>query len=347
MPSLGGGGSYGGNDPSGGAGRDSGGYGMGGGNSHNSDNERNSMWAQDPKTGRWTQVGAPSRMGGMMTTAAGYNMNRAADRAKGGLGLQTYGIDSKQSPFHAGYYSNLQRNIKTAAEERERAFNAAYDDIFGKPGLSWDAKKQDLESLNKGLVGELEDRGYDMGAVRETHRSPGMMGMIGDFFGAKKADDVDTMREVEAQTPEWGIGPVGIGLGMLAPAVAEQVYGVTENVPAAMAAKKATDYVSGKMTPSAPSAASYAAKALGMAGVPVAGQLASAVGLINQARDLNYTGQTNPYGPAGAKDNYGSSAAGGMMSGPDAVTNSLAGVEEYDPELAEQWQRLFGVPWYV
>jgi hypothetical protein len=320
---------------------------VGGADTHGNNSERNSMYAYNPATGRVEQIGAPSFMGGMMTTAAGYNMNRAADRANGGLGLQAYGIDSKQSPFHAGYYSNLQKNIKTDAEDRQKAFDAAYDDIFGKPGMGWDAKKQDLDALNKGLVGELEKRGYDMSAVRETHRSPGMMGMIGDFFGAKKADDVDTMREVEEQTPEWGYGPLGLGLGVLSPAVAEQVYGVTENVPAAMAAKKATDYVSSKMTPSVPRAANYATKALGVAGVPVAGALANAAGLINQARDLNYIGQTNPYGPARANENYGSEGTGGMMSGPEAVTASLAKGEGYNPDLAGQWQYLFGVPWYV
>lgn len=338
MPSLGGGGNYGGNDPSGGAGRDSGGYGMGGGDSRNHDNDRNSMWAQDPMTGRWTQVGAPSLMGGMMTTAAGYNMNRAADRANGGLGLQAYGIDSKQSPFHAGYYSNLQKNIKTAAEDRQKAFDAAYDDIFSKPGMSWDAKKKDLEALNKGLVGELEKRGYDMSGIRATHRSPGLMGMIGDFFGAKKADDVDTMREVEAQTPEWGYGPLGLGLGVLSPAVAEQVYGVTGSVPVARAAKKGVGYVANKVSPPTPTGVNYATEVASLAGMPVAGALSRAGSLISQARDLGYIGKTNPYGPTGARDNYGSSSTGGMMSGPEAVTASLASGAGNNPDLAAMWQ---------
>jgi hypothetical protein len=311
---------------------------MGGGDGRGNDSDRNSMWAQDPMTGRWTQVGAPSLMGGMMTTAAGYNMNRAADWANGGLGLQAYGIDSKQSPFYAGYYSNLQKNIKTAAEDRQKAFDAAYDDIFNRPGMSWDAKKQDLEALNKGLVGELEKRGYDMSAVRETHRSPGMMGMIGDFFGAKKADDVDTMREVEEQTPEWGYGPLGLGLGVLSPAVAEQVYGVTGSVPVARAAKKGVGALATKISPTTPNAMGFVSNVMDAAGVPVTGPLSNAVGLINQARDLNYIGETNPYGPAKARDNYGGSPAGGMMSGPEAVTASLASGAGNNPDLAAMWQ---------
>ncbi|WP_319583948.1 hypothetical protein [uncultured Pseudodesulfovibrio sp.] len=345
MPSLGGGGNYGGNDPSGGAGRDSGGYGMGGGDSRNHDNDRNSMWAKDPKTGRWTQVGAPSRMGGMMTTAAGYNMNRAADRANGGLGLQAYGIDSKQSPFYSGYYENLQRNIKEDAQGR-RASEASVRDAIDRSSLGWTDRVKALDAFKEGNLGALDALGIDTSKMQETHRSGGLMGMIGDFFGAKK-NDVDTMAEVEDATPEWGYSPLGLGIGVLAPAVAEQVYGVTENVPAAMAAKKATDYVSSKMTPSVPRAANYATKALGVAGVPVAGALANAAGLINQARDLNYIGQTNPYGPARANENYGSEGTGGMMSGPEAVTASLAKGEGYNPDLAGQWQYLFGVPWYV
>jgi hypothetical protein len=284
-------------------------------------------------------------MGGMMTTAAGYNMNRAADRANGGLGLQAYGIDSKQSPFYSGYYSNLQRNIKEDAAGR-RASEASVRDAIDRSSLGWEDRTKALDAFKEGKIGDLESLGIDTSQMQETHRSPGLMGMIGDFFGAKK-NDVDTMGEVEAETPGWGYGPLGLGLGVLAPAVAEQVYGVTENVPAAMAAKKATDYVSSKMTPSVPRAANYAAKALGVAGVPVAGALANAAGLINQARDLNYIGQTNPYGPARANENYGSEGTGGMMSGPEAVTASLARGEGYNPDLAGQWQYLFGVPWYV
>lgn len=297
---------------------------VGGADTHGNNSERNSLYAYNPATGRVEQIGAPSRMGGMMTTAAG-------------LGLSSYGISDKRSPFYSGYYENLQRNIKTAAEDRQRAFDAAYDDIFSKPGLSWDAKKQDLEALNKGLVGELEKRGYDMSAVRATHRSPGMMGMIGDFFGAKKTD-VDTMREVEAQTPEWGYGPLGLGLGVLAPAVAEQVYGVTENPMMARAARKGVGALATKVSPTTPDAMGFVSNVMDAAGVPVTGPLSNAVGLINQARDLNYIGKTNPYGPARARDKYGSDGTGGMMSGPEAVTASLASGAGNNPDLAALWR---------
>ena len=269
---------------------------VGGSSTHGNSAERNSLYGYDPRTGRVVQVGAPSRLNGMLTTAAGYNLNRTADRANGGLGLLGYGINDARSPFSQGYKANRQKNIKTWAADRQGAYDAAYDSIFSAPNTSWDSKMQDLTDLKSGLLGALEERGRDMSSMRATHNA----GPWGSMFGpGTTADDVETMAEnnaalgkVDPNNP-MGYSAMGFLSNYMTPAVGNALYGVTESPEAATIGAQTAGLASKALPGAKPSGIpGYVAKAASFAGVPGVNTAANVVGLMERAGRLGYSGYT-------------------------------------------------------
>ncbi|BDQ33587.1 hypothetical protein [Pseudodesulfovibrio portus] len=272
------------------------------------------------RAGNVIQIGSPSRMGGMQTTARGYQLgtgigDTGAINWRGGL------LSSVASPFYQAHYSNRQRNIrdraarKRTAEARDRA-TLATKDPFSRIMGTKAAYKGDLPELESYLGGPS--------AMRQTHNTGGMWGSMFDTRG----DDVQTSHEDRAELQAsghlnkygnlqgWGpMNPVGFLGSMTSPQVAQAMakatYGYTGNLPAAKSlgrvvragmnkvgttsqpdyfSETAKSYVGGfpggGFLSSAPTAIASA-----LTGVPV-GQIGQTLSAIDTAAALNSLGIT-------------------------------------------------------
>jgi hypothetical protein len=278
---------------------------VGGADTHGNNSQRNSLFGYNPRTGRVVQVGAPSRLNGMLTTAAGYNLNRAADMARGGLGLTGFGIHDPRSPFNQGYVANRQKNIRTWAADRQGAYDAAYDSIFSDPNASWDSKVRDLTDLKSGLLGALEERGRDMSGMRATHNA----GPWGAMFGpGTTADDVETMAETEDKlngATDLGYASLGFLGSVAAPGVGQKLSEITRSPIAGVVGSTLTNRTAKTVGPNVSKAVNGGLMGAGFLGVPGTTQLGQMYGLMNKAANLNYAGYTAGPNAPNSKADYG------------------------------------------
>lgn len=266
----------------------------------------NTQYTRDPRTGEIVQIGAPSLLGGMLTTARGW------EQKPGQMGM--IGLSDKAHSGHQGYYSNNQRNIKARAAARiasEKADLATLARQVAAGKISPFGRIQGVKALNKGNLPELEGYLGSPSAMRGTHHAGGMFGSM--FGWGKGADDVQTMAEtnkglgkVDPDNP-MGYSPLGLGFLTASPTVAQKLAGLTKSPVAGALGKKGMDFAAKQVGPTTPSGSTVASMGLGMLGVPVGGQFAQAVGLMNRAADLNYAGYTgSPNAPTqgyGEKEN--------------------------------------------
>lgn len=276
----------------------------------------NSLHAFDPYTGLVTQVGRPSLTGrGMMTTSRGGMLGFMDGMRSGNMNQAWQGmsLSNPASPYHGGYYNNLQNNI------RSRFTNKVAAQGVDRVGLANRVAKGEIDPLgrimgtkaaNKGMLSELEGYLGQPSAMRATHNTGGIFGNMFDM----KGDDVQTTHEDFADlrssghldengnTPAWGgpVNPVGMLTSITAPGVAqktaEAVYGATKSVPGAIG--------TGQAVQTGMKAAGYAAQPDAFAGF-TRGYVDAAMPGYGKARDM---------------------AVKGMSSIPTAVASMITGV---------------------
>ncbi|SOB60642.1 protein of unknown function [Pseudodesulfovibrio profundus] len=301
MPSLGGGGKYGGSDVGGGAGGShGGGYDSSGDRDYSSSHHNNTAWGVDPITGRTVQVGMPSLSGrGMMTTGVGGQLGFLNTMRSGGNlneAWKAMTMSNKSSPFHNQYRQNLQKNIRDMAAARKAADFNTYKSIVNSD-MGWGLKAEAMNNLESGLLGELDAVGIDTQEMRDTHHGGGFMGQA--FGWGAGADDVQTMSEtrdglgtVDPDNP-MGYSPLGFMGVTVAPHIGAKLAELTRSPVAGMIGKNVVGTVAenyGPTTPSGSGAISMGAKALG---VPMGAQMRQMAGLMNKGANLNYAGHTN------------------------------------------------------
>lgn len=323
---------------------------LGGGNTGS-----NNMYALDPRTGRVVQVGAPSRMGGMLTTAIGGQLGHLANGI-GGIGSLNWNgasMSNKASPFHQGYYSNNQRNIRNrfAAKKKAEALDRA---VLGKKDPF--SRILGVKAAYHGNLPELEGFLGQPSAMRETHDVGGIWGSIAHAKGDDVESTFETRDKLEAgghldkHGNKTGWGPVNmpgylssLTSSYLPGKVAQATYDQTGSIPTAkalgMGVKKGMDsygykaqpnaitqYAKGFLSDAIPGrngmkdkavdfAASVPTMALSAAtGAPV-GTIGQMIGAMDTAATLNSYGITaSPNAPQqGYSDVWGNGSEGGLL----------------------------------
>lgn len=255
--------------------------------------------ATDPRTGRgWSdgayrsgdlygldrhgnvsKIGTRSRLGGMMTTAPGW---------QGPYGQ--VGVGNKRHSSYQGYYTGLQQRIKDAAAQRAKTEHAARTAV-----RSMDLDPVDeaaaLAAVNKGDLKGMRDYGVSTAGYEKTHHNGGM---LGDLFGYV-GDDVQTLSETDQKlngATTMSYSPFGYGMLSTSPGIAKQLTEITKSPVAGFAGGNVVNSTAKKVGPSTPDWSPAASFGMGMLGIPGASHITQMGGLMNQAADLNYAGYT-------------------------------------------------------
>ena len=146
--------------------------------------KKGNVWAMDPATSRMMQIGAPSLAGGTMQTPSGARIGRGAFGVSTPAGLhesfpQTY----RDSRYDRQEGVRQQFREKTDPLVRSQILDRYYEDV-NKFGAS-DAIRNlysSISDLEAGRVGSLEERGFDVGNMREL-QGKGAFGKMAEELG--------------------------------------------------------------------------------------------------------------------------------------------------------------------